>query len=124
MNRKKYFIIAIIGLAVFTNIFLEMKQMDSKDLDGTYYAYSDHSKESTVYFDTPKIIIKGNKLTYISDTEDHGDSVWDLNIKKKTISYAGEASVHYTVKGDIFSFYGHNYVKEGSETYKHAQKNK
>lgn len=124
MISKKYFIVAIGALAIYTSIFWGVKKMDSHDLDGTYYAYSDYGKENIVYFDTPKIIIKGNKLTYITNTEGQGNSVWDLNIKKKTISYAGEASTFYTVKDDVFSFYGKVYVKEGSRTYKNIDKHK
>ncbi|WP_244851291.1 hypothetical protein [Lactococcus formosensis] len=122
MKSKKYYIIGIIGLVVLISVFFGIKQIKSNNLDGTYYSYSDYDKEDTKYFDTPKIVIKGDKLTYTSDTEGQGDSSWDLDLKKKTMSYAGEASTPYTIKGDIFSFYGQDYVKEGSETYKNARK--
>lgn len=122
MKSKKYYIIGVIGLVALISVFFGIKQMKSNNLDGTYYSYSDYDKEDTKYFDTPKIVIKGDKLTYTSDTEGQGDSSWDLDLKKKTMSYAGEASTPYTIKGDIFSFYGQDYVKEGSETYKNARK--
>ena len=122
MKSKKYYIIGIIGLVVLISVFFGIKQIKSNNLDGTYYSYSDYDKEDTKYFDTLKIVIKGDKLTYTSDTEGQGDSSWDLDLKKKTMSYAGEASTPYTIKGDIFSFYGQDYVKEGSETYKNARK--
>lgn len=122
MKSKKYYIIGIIGLVVLISVFFGIKQIKSNNLDGTYYSYSDYDEEDTKYFDTPKIVIKGDKLTYTSDTEGQGDSSWDLDLKKKTMSYAGEASTPYTIKGDIFSFYGQDYVKEGSETYKNARK--
>lgn len=111
-----------IGILVVMGIFLGIKQMKPNNLDGTYYFYSDYDKEDVRYFDIPKIVIKGDKLTYTSDTEVQGDSSWDLDLKKKTMSYAGEASTPYKIKGDIFSFYGQDYVREGSETYKHAHK--
>lgn len=122
MKSKKYYIIGIVGLVVLISVFFGIKQMKSNNLDGIYYSYSYYDKEDTKYFETPKIVIKGDKLTYVSDTEGQGDSSWDLDLKKKTMSYAGEASTPYTIKGDIFSFYGQDYVKEGSETYKNARK--
>lgn len=122
MKSKKYYIIGIIGFVALISVFFGIRQMKSNNLDGTYYSYSDYDKEDTKYFDTPKIVIKGDTLTYTSDTEGQGDSSWDLDLKKKTMSYAGEASTPYTIKGDIFSFYGQDYVKEGSETYKNARK--
>lgn len=111
-----------IGVLGVIGIFFGIKQMKVNDLNGTYYSYSDYDKEDVKYFDTPKIVINGDKLTYTSDTEGQGDSSWNLDLKKKTMSYAGEVSTPYTIKGDIFSFYGQDYVKEGSETYKHARK--
>lgn len=122
MKSKKYYIIGIVVLAVLISIFFGIKQMKTNNLDGTYYSYSDYDKEDIKYFDTPKIVIKGDKLTYTSDTEGQGDASWNLDLKNQTMSYAGEASTPYTVKGDIFSFYEQDYVKEGSETYKHAHK--
>ena len=122
MKNKKWYLILGISIVVVIAIFFGIKQMNSNNLDGTYYSYSDYDKEDIKYFDTPKIVIKGEKLTYTSDTEGQGDSSWDLDLKKQTMSYAGEASTPYTVKGDIFSFYGKDYVKEGSETFKHAHK--
>lgn len=67
MKSKTYYIIGIIGLVVLIYVFFGIKQIKSNNLDGTYYSYSDYDKEDTKYFDTLKIVIKGDKLTYTSD---------------------------------------------------------
>lgn len=120
MKNKKWYLIFGIGIVVIVGIFFGIKQINSRSLDGTYYNYIADDNGGD-YFNKPKIVIKGDKLIFTSDTEGQGDSSWDLDIKNKTMSYAGEASTPFTVKGDVFSFYDQDYVKEGSKTFKAAK---
>ena len=105
--KKRYLVLIIVALLVI-GLFLGDQHINSHNLDGIYYPYSNYDKVDTDNFDTHKIIIKGDKLTYISEKNDKDGSSWNLDLKKKTISHAGEASTAYTVKGDIFSFFEYN----------------
>lgn len=120
MKSKKRYLIFGVGIVVIIGIFFGVKQMNSSSLDGTYYSYISDDNGGD-YFDKPKIVIKGDKLTFTSDTEGQGDSSWDLDRKNKTMSYSGIASTPFTVNGDLFSFYDQDYVKEGSKTFKAAK---